>query len=110
MRNQVEFSTDANDHLTRLRSVATDPDEVDRVADQLELCLTWYDPRTDSDNTMNCGPVSGPGLLPAPHFTARMISVTPLRYYFEVDDTARPFIMTVVRIEWVLSLVDPNAP
>jgi hypothetical protein len=73
MRNLVEYSIGGFDDLARLRVASLDPDEVDRAVDQLEICLIWYDPRTDPDHTMNCGKVFGPGLLPAPHFTARLI-------------------------------------
>lgn len=110
MRNRVDYTTDAYDQLTRLIAAATDPDEVERAVAQLELCLEWYDPRNDPRRTMNCGPVEGPGLLHAPHFTALRITVPPLHFYFEVDDRARPFIVTVVRVEWVLALADPDAP
>ena len=107
MRNQVDYTATAYDQLTRLIDAATDPDEVRRVSDQLDACLRWYDPRLDPDNTTNCGRVDGPGLLPAPHHTARRIEVVPLRFYFEVDDKVHPFIMTVVRVEWVFGLVNP---
>jgi hypothetical protein len=110
VRNQVDYSIGAADQLSRLIAAAGDPDEVERAVDQLEVCLKWYDPRLDPDHTTNCGDVSGPGLLPAPHYTALMIEVFPLRFFFMIDDTVRPFIMTVVRVEWVLRLVDPNAP
>jgi hypothetical protein len=110
VRNQVDFSIDAFDPLTRLIAAATDPDEVERAANQLELCLQWYDPRLDPDHTTNCGDVSGPGLLPAPHYTALLIEVFPLRFFFMIDDTTRPFIMKVVRVEWVLSVRNPNTP
>jgi hypothetical protein len=110
MKNQLDFSTDALDQLNRLIAAASDPDDVERVADQLELCLRWYDPRNDPDHTMNCGSVAEPGLLPAPHYSALMIAVAPLRYYFMVDDSVRPFIMKVVRVEWMLAVADPGAP
>jgi hypothetical protein len=103
----VEYGTDAFDQLSRLIAAATDPDEVERVAAQLEACLQWYDPRLDPHNTTGCGPVDGPGLLPAPHYTAFVIEVRPLRFYFEVNDKARPFIMRVVKVEWVLAVTDP---
>ena len=107
MRNQVDYSADAYDQLDRLIAAATDPDEVERVALQLNECLVWYDPRLDPDTTTDCGPVDGPGLLPAPHFTARRVTVPPLRFFFEVNDQARPFIMTVVRVDWELGIFNP---
>jgi hypothetical protein len=104
MRNLVEYGVDAYDQLARLTAAATDPDEVERAAAQLEGCLEWYDPRLDPHNTTGCGPVDGPGLLPAPHYTALRLTVPPPRYFFEVDDRARPFIMRVVKVEWVLAV------
>lgn len=105
MRNRVDYSTDANDQLGRPIAAATDPDEVERAAAQLESCLVWYDPRLDPDHTTNCGDVSGPGLIPAPHYTALMIEVAPLRFFFMLDTVTHPFILTIVRVEWVLGVV-----
>jgi hypothetical protein len=110
MKNLIDYSTEAYLQLSRLKAAATDPDEVERAVEQLELCLRWYDPRLDPYNTMNCGPLSGPGLLPPPHYTALMIKVPPLKLYFMVDDAVHPFMMTVVRVEWVLGVVDPDNP
>lgn len=39
MRNQIEYTFDAFDQLTRLTAAASDPDEVERVAAQLEGCF-----------------------------------------------------------------------
>ncbi|MCI0702599.1 MAG: hypothetical protein L0241_16065 [Planctomycetia bacterium] len=110
MRNQVDYSTDAVLQLNQFVAAANDPDEVERAAERIDYCLAWYDPRNDPFNTVDCGTVEGPGLLSVPHHTALRITVAPLRMYFEVDDTARPVIMTVVRVEWVLSVADPNTP
>ncbi|MBY0456572.1 MAG: hypothetical protein K2V38_04490 [Gemmataceae bacterium] len=85
MRNQVDYTISAFEQLNRLIAAATNPDEVERVAAQLEQCLVWYDARLDPDHTTNCGDVRGPGLLPFPHFTARSIEVAPLRFYFMTD-------------------------
>ena len=102
MRNQVDYSVSGLDDLNRLLAAVADPDEVERVMAQIEQCLTWYDPRLDPTNTTNCGSVSGPGLLPAPLHTALRIEVAPPRVFFVVDDKIPPFIMTVVRVEWML--------
>ena len=110
MSNQVDYSIAGLADLNRLKAAAADPDEVELPAAQIESCLEWYDPRLDPDTTANCGPVAGAGLLSAPHHTARMIEVYPLRFFFEIDDTAQPYIMTVVRVEWVLRAVDPTTP
>jgi hypothetical protein len=110
MRNQVDLTQDAFDQLHRLVVTASDPDPVNRAADQIEECLRWYDPVGDPDTTDRCGSVEGPGLLPAPHYTARAITVPPLRAYFEIDDRTRPFILTIVRIQWIPTLFDPTGP
>jgi hypothetical protein len=110
MRNLVQLTSDAFDQLGQLEAAASDPDEVNQAADRIEECLRWYDPVSDPDLTDGCGPVDGPGLLPAPHYTARAITVPPLRAYFEVDDQARPFIMTIVRYQWTPSVFDPGQP
>lgn len=110
MRNQVDYGVAAADQLDRLIAAATDPDEVKRVADQIEQCLVWYDPRLDPDTTTNCGPVDGPGLLRVPNFTARRVVVPPLQFYFKVDDSVRPFIITIVQVDWLPTVVDPDAP
>jgi len=107
MRNLVDYSSAANDDLDRLKAAAADPDEIERVVNQLELCLRWYEPRLDPFTTTSCGAVTGPGLLPAPHYTALSIETYPLRFYFKVDDSIQPYIMTVVRVEWVLALLPP---
>ncbi|MBX9626089.1 MAG: hypothetical protein K2X82_19990 [Gemmataceae bacterium] len=108
MKNHVDWSVGGCDDLDRLKAAVADPAEIDRLAAQAEDCLAWYDVRNDPDTTTNCGPVDlRTGQLRVPHHTARSVRVPPLRFYFTIDDRHHPYIITIVRVRWVLRVGRP---